>query len=393
MAHKSHWIAKTFFGLEDVVAEELEEFGATDIEPIKRAVAFSAEPKTLYKILMGIRSAHFVLKELYQFQASNPEELYQGIMSRNWDKHLDVDGTFKVESVCSGDLFTHSKFVALKTKDAIADYFRDRFDKRPSVDFDNPQLIVHVHINQDKVRVLLNTCNEPLFKRSYRQETGKAPINECLAAGILLKAGWKKYDTLWDPMCGAGTFGIEAAMIKRNIAPNLDRRFFGIEHWPDFVKDDFVAAKRELRNQIDGAVNFKINASDIDRRVLDAARRNAENAGVEHDIKYYRSDIRNPLITDDENGLVVVNPPYDHRLNPQNILDLYQAMGDSFKKNFTGKKVYVISSNREAMKNIALRPSKKHTVFNGGLECMLYKYEIFSGDLKSHKSKQNRDKS
>lgn len=382
------WIAKTFFGLEEVAAQELESLGATEVQALNRAVKFSATLDQAYSIIPAVRTSHLILRECTEFQAQNPEQLYQNIKKMPWEEYLDKNGTFKVEAVCSGELFTHSKFVSLKIKDAVADYFRESTGVRPSVEFEKPDLIIHAHIHNDTVRILFNACDVPLFKRGYRIRTGPAPINECLAAGILMLADWQKYNELWDPMCGSGTFSIEAVLIKKNIAPNAHRNWFGFMGWKDFNLKAFQEAIKTLKSK-ESDSDVIINAADNDQRMIHTARENAQAAGVDKNIKFYKSDMRTPLFKNNNKALVVLNPPYDQRMHASAINSLYAAIGDSLKQNFTNKEAFIISSNKDAMKHLGLKPSKKRVVFNGGLESQLYKYEIFSGDYKSFKTQKN----
>ena len=387
------WIAKTFFGLEEVVAQELRDLNAEEILVLKRAVKFQASIEDIYRIIPSLRCSHFVLLELFEFEAEHPELLYEGIKEYDWTQWLSPKGFFKVEAVVSGEIFTHSKFASLKVKDAIADFFRDKFGERPSVSFDRPELSVHVHINENKIRVLLNACDQRLFKRGYREETGKAPLNECLAAGMLYLADWQNNSELWDPMCGSGTIAIEAALMKADVAPNAHREWFGFMGWPRFKKDVYKETIDSLKKPLPKMDEVKIYSSDMDSEMIHIARKNAQNAGVDKFIKFFKSDIRNPLMSSNDKGIVVCNPPYDERLDNYVVGQLYKSIGDSLKKNFTNKKVFLISSNRDALKKIGLKPSSKKVLFNGGLECHLNSYEIFSGDYRSHKTKLAEKKS
>lgn len=384
-----YYIAKTLFGVEPQLTAELEALGAEEVTPLNRAVKFRASLWDIYHIAPSLRTAQAIVKELYEFEANNEQAFYKGIQDFNWSDLLHKQGNFRVDSVVSGEIFTHSKYIAQKTKDAIADQFVAKFKERPSVRFEDPNLIVHVHITGNKVRVGLNATGEPLFKRGYRAGTGAAPLNECLAAALLLKAGWKDADALYDPMCGSGTFSIEAALIKRNQAPNKHRDWFAFMGWKDFNREDYTRALENLTG-MEVENTSTIVASDIDFTVLTKAKGNARRAQVYKDISFAESNMATPpKRAVKEGGIVMLNPPYDIRMGNEDIELLYEEIGNSLKNNFKGCQSYIISSNVDALKHLALKPSHKEDVYNGGVLCKFQKFDLFDGTYKQYKTENS----
>ncbi len=386
---QEYYVAKTFFGLEPQLTEELEALGAEEITPLNRAVKFKATLWDLYHIAPSLRTAHAIVKELYEFEANNEHQLYKGIQDYDWSKLLHSRGNFRVDAVVSGEVFTHSKYAAQKSKDAVADQFMERFKERPNVKFQDPNLILHVLISGTKVRVGLNATGEPLFKRGYRAGTGAAPLNECLAAALLMKAGWKNEDTLYDPMCGSGTFSIEAAMIKRNQAPNKRRDWFAFMGWKDFNRPDYMKAIENLEG-MEVSNSSTIIASDNDFNVLGKAKGNARRAQVYKDIQFEEKDMLHSSKTPvNKPGIVMLNPPYDVRMGNEDVETLYKEIGDSLKTNYQGCQSFIISSNEEALKHLELKPSSKEMVYNGGISCKFQKFELFSGSYKEFKQENS----
>jgi putative N6-adenine-specific DNA methylase len=369
-------IATTIFGLEEILAAELREVGATDIEILSRAVRYKGDNATLYKSNLLLRTAVKVLKPISTFYAANEQQLYDKVKKINWDDYFSYNKTFAIDGSTHSDVFTHSKFIALKSKDAIADQFREKYSIRPSVDTENPDLRLNVHIADKTVVVSLDSSGSSLGKRNYRLEQTEAPISEVLAAGIILLAGWDRRSDFIDPMCGSGTFPIEAALLANNI-PSGRNRSFGFEKWGDFDLNLWNEVKAEANSKIINS-NVKILAQDIDSKALDIAFANAKRAGVSQLITFDNIDFFHTSHSAGH-GLIVMNPPYGERLQMNEITNFYQDIGSRLKHFYQGCDAWIISANYGALKNFGLRTSKKIKLFNGPLECRLQKYELYMG--------------
>ena len=379
-------IATTLFGLEEVLANELSDLGATDIQLLNRAVKFEGDQALLYKCNLHLRTALKVLKPFAKFMVHTDNDLYKKIKKIDWDQHLSVSGTLAIEATVSGEQFTHSQFVALRCKDAIVDKFRDKYDERPSVDLDNPDLRLNVHITDLNCSLSLDSSSTSLGKRGYRQAQSLAPMSEVLAAGIIALSGWDKKRDFYDPMCGSGTYSIEAALMAANIAPGRSRSF-GFERWKDFDANLWSSLKKEAKEQ-EVSPSCKIFGSDLESRAVEISKSNAANAGVDHLIEFKQMDF---LKSDSHfnNGFVFLNPPYGERLKEEEeIIPFYKEIGTQLKHHYEGCEAWIISSNIEALKFIGLRPSRKIRLFNGPLDCKLHKYELFKGK-KGYQAKKN----
>ncbi len=372
-------IAKTFQGLEDVLAEELRQMGAKDVTEGRRMVSFTGNKEWIYKANLQCRTALRILKPIHEFYASNADEVYETTKKINWDNFLDLDKTFAVDAVVFSDDFRHSKFVAYKVKDAIADYFNEKYEKRPSVRVVNPDVAINIHIAHHQCTISLDSSGESLHKRGYRVAQTEAPLNEVLAAGMILKTGWKGESNFIDPMCGSGTLLIEAAMIALNIPPGIYRKEFSFEKWPDFDKDLFDKLYNDESNE--KAFNYQIYGSDISPQAIQIAEKNVKSAGLS---KYIKLEVKPVQKYEEvpEKGILVTNPPYGERLVTKNLLELYQALGERLKHIFKGYDAWVISSNEECFDKVGLKPSAKFRLKNGDLDCEYRKYEIFDGKHK-----------
>jgi len=374
---KFELIATTVFGLEEIVASELMELGATDIELLKRAVKFKGDQALLYKSNLHLRTALKVLKPFAQFMVHTDNDLYKKIKKINWEQYLSVEGTLAIEATVNGEYFTHSQFVALRCKDAIVDQFRDKYNSRPSVDLENPDLRLNIHISDRICSVSLDSSNTSLGKRGYRQAQSLAPMSEVLAAGIIALSGWDKKNDFYDPMCGSGTFSIEAALMASNIAPGRSRSF-GFERWKDFDADLWSSIKKNAESKII-TPSCKIFGSDIELGTVDISKNNAAIAKVDHLIEFKQMDFLKSE-THFNDGMVFLNPPYGERLKEkEDIIPFYQEIGTQLKHHYEGCEAWIISSNIQALKFIGLRPSRKIRLYNGPLDCKLHKYELFRG--------------
>lgn len=378
-------IAKTMFGLEEILADELRQCGAKDIEPLTRAVAFTGDMRVLYRANYTCRTALAILKPFAEFEANDEQELYDNVAKIKWEKIIDVDGTFMIDSTTSGEIFTHSYYAALKTKDAIVDRLRRLFNHRPNIDTENADFKINLHIADTHVTLLLNSSGESLHKRGYRQGVGLAPLNEVLAAGMIKLAGWKCDCNFYDPMCGSGTLLIEAAMLANNIPAQYYRREnFAFKRWRDFNIGEWKSVKEQEDRKI-GAGDFEceIWGNDIDLDVLQQAEQNLQYAKLHKDVMLYHGSFENQEPPEGKT-LIVTNPPYGERIKVEDLNALYTKLGDTFK-NLYGERceVWLITSDFEAMKHIGLHPSKKIQLFNGALDCRLLKFELYSGSKKT----------
>jgi putative N6-adenine-specific DNA methylase len=377
------FVAKTLYGLEKVLAEELISLGAADVQAVNRAVLFKGDKNLLYRVNYCVRTALSVLMPVADFRIRSKDDLYGGGLKVEWDRFMDADDTFSIVPVINSPHFGHTGYAGLILKDAIADNFRKKTGKRPSVDSSDPRILINLHISNDLVTISIDSSVVPLFKRGYRQEQAAAPLNEVLAAGILLLSGWKASVAMIDPMCGSGTIPIEAGLIACKIPPGKFRNFFGFQRWKDFDEELFEKIKYESDSQI-GPSPVKISGSDISEQAIQQAKANVARAGLSDVVSIEVSDFKN-LKTIDNQGFVFLNPPYGQRLQPDEIDVLYSMIGTTLKHNFPGTTAWLITSSKESLKNVGLKPKEKYTLFNGALECTLLKYDMYQGTKKKEK--------
>ena len=381
-------IAKTFKGLEEVLAGELTSLGANDIKIGRRAVSFSGDKSLLYRANLWLRTASRVLVPIATFRANDADAVYEEVKKIDWEQYMDLATTFSIDATVYSETFKHSRYVTYKVKDAIADRFNEKYGKRPSVRITDPDLYINVHIAEQQVTVSLDSSGDSLHKRGWRVANTEAPINEALAAGLLLLAGWKGQSDLYDPMCGSGTILIEAALIALNIPPGIFRKHFAFENWKDFNKDLFEAVSEDDSDEQE--FRHHIYGSDAGFYAVQAALKNIRSAGVQKyvDVRQIRmEEIKHEQGTKD--SLVLINPPYGERLGQdKNIMDLYANIGKALKFQFTGATAWIISGNEDALKCIGLKPSEKIHLLNGEIECMFNKYELFQGEHREWKAQQ-----
>ncbi len=370
-------IAKTMAELEDVLAEELIALGANDVEIGTRMVSFTGNKALMYKANVHCRTALRILKPIYNFKAENADEVYNALKELNWEDYLTLDKTFSIDSVVFSHIFHHSKFVAYKVKDAIADWFTERYGKRPSVSVTNPDLVFNIHISHNKCTLSLDSSGESLHKRGYRIAQGDAPLSEVLAAGMILKSGWRGETSFIDPMCGSGTLLIEAAMIALGIPPGIHRESFGFEKWNDFDADLFSDIYNDESTSRE--FEYKIYGSDISPKMIAIAEKNIKNAGLKKYIDLSVKSLQQYTEAPEPNGILMTNPPYGERLKVEDLEELYDMIGERLKHVFMGYNAYVLSYHKESFDKIGLRPSKRYFLYNGALECEMREYEIFAG--------------
>ena len=379
-------LAKTFKGLEEVLAGELIELGANNVQIERRAVSFTGDQRMLYSANFCLRTASRILVPIATFKAKKTDDIYEQVKQIDWAQYMTPRMSFAIDSTVYSDWFRHSQFVTYRVKDALVDWWMEHGGVRPNVQITNPDLYLNVHIGGDVVTISLDSSGESLHKRGYRAANTQAPINEVLAAGMLLLAGWKGQSDFYDPMCGSGTLLIEAALIARNIAPGIYRKGFAFEKWANFDADLFEEVSSDDSREREFA--HKIYGSDAGFYAMQTAIKNVESAGLQRDIVVKQIRIEELRLTDkDTDGaLVMMNPPYGERLSKdKNVLQLYQAMGTALKHQFSGATAWIISSNEEALKCVGLRPAKRIHLLNGDLDCLFNQYVLFSGDRKTWK--------
>ena len=372
-------IAKTYHGLEDVLAKELLQLGAQDIKTLRRAVKFKGDIGFMYKANLSLRTAVRIIKPIKTFKVSNETEFYDSIRAIDWNQYMTIDDKFAVDAFVNSTYFNHSLYIALKTKDAIVDQFRDNCGMRPDVDLDHPNLRINIHINEDLCTVSLDSSGKSLHKRGYRLETNEAPISEALAAGLILVSGWDKKSHFVDGMCGSGTFLVEAAMIAANIPANINRAHFAFEDWPDFDQNLWELIKESQLKKLKDCFG-KIIGYDIDPQTLASAKINIQNAGLEDYIELKCENFFDTVKPEGPTHLVF-NPPYGVRLQAD-IPQMYQSIGDTLKKNYSGAEAWFLTSHMEGLKHVGLRASRKIEIFQAKLECRFVKYEMYMGTKK-----------
>lgn len=384
MEENFEMLAKSLYGFEPILARELRNLGAQNVKEGVRNVKFSGDLGFMYKANLALRTAIRILVPIHTFTLRNQDDLYKNLSKISWDEYLDENSTLAIHSSVHSQIFSHSHYVSLKSKDAIVDYFRNKYHKRPNIDLKHPDVQFDIHIDNQVCTVSLDSSGESLHKRGYRSDTNIAPINEVLAAGLVLLTGYDGTQHFIDPMCGSGTILIEAAMIANNIPANINRPEFAFEKWKNYNEELFQTIHdsllKKVRNSTKGIMGFDKAPSAIRK-----AQANVENASLEEFIKIERKNFfeeENPF---EGNLIVVFNPPYGERLNI-NVPEFYGKIGDTLKQNYTDTNAWLITSDFEqGLKSVGLRTSRKIKLFNGSLECRFVKYEMYSGSRKRSK--------
>lgn len=371
---------KTFFGLEEILAEEVKKLGGRNVEIKNRAVNCEGDLGFLYKINYSCRTALKILVPIKSFKAFDADRFYDRLFDVQWDEYMSIDQSFAIDATINSERFSHSQFMTLKMKDAIVDFFKMKYRDRPSVDSKNPDIKFHLHIDRELVSISLDSSGDPLFKRGYRQVQTEAPINEVLASGLLQIAGWDGKGNFLDPMCGSGTLLVEAAMIAMDLPAQIFRKKFAFQNWKNYDVELFTTIKEFRINRVKEFTG-KIVGYDIDLKALDAARTNVEFTELEEVIEIKKQnffDSKKELFP----LLVVFNPPYNERISIE-VEDFYKKIGDTFKQSYPNTLAWLITSDLEATKKIGLRPSRRVKLFNGKLETRFLQYEMYEGTKKA----------
>lgn len=376
---KYQYIAKTFSGLEPILEQELIQLGGENVKIITRGCSFEGDKKLMYRANYECRTALRVLLTLKTFPVASERDLYQNIKAMPWEDYMDSMGSLAVDAVTFHKVMQHSLYVAQLSKDAIVDRFRDREGRRPSVDLVSPDVRIHVHLAPEACTVALDSSGDPLFKRGYRLGTVDAPINEVLAAGLLALTGWNGEKPLFDPMCGSGTFLIEAVMKATKTPSGKFRSRFDFMKWFDFDDSLWKEVQKEAESK-EVPLTCPIFGADCSRGAVSMTKRNLQHVGFSEQITVLPKDFFRT--TEPFGGMIITNPPYDERMKLDDTALFYRQMGNIFKNYCTGSEAWLITGNEEAMKSVGLRPSKKIKVFNGKLECRFLKYEMYAGSKK-----------
>lgn len=379
-------VAKTMFGFEEILAKELRNLGAGNVVEGVRMVSFEGDTGFMYKANLCLRTAIKILKPIHSFYVKDESDLYKKIYAMDWSRYLNPEITFAIDATVNSENFTHSLYVSQKTKDAIVDKFRNTVGKRPNVDVKFPDLRINIHIQMNRCNVSLDTSGRSLHQRGYRTATNIAPINEVLAAGLLLLSGWDGQSHFLDPMCGSGTFLTEAAMIACNIPANINREEFAFEKWHDFDRELYDKIVESSLNKT-REFHYKIIGYDKAPSAVQKAKDNVANANLSEYITVERKNFFESEKFSENHLHIVFNPPYGERLNIE-MEEFYGKIGDTLKQNYPGTDAWFITSNLEALKFVGLRPSRKIKVFNSHLESRFVKYIMYEGSKKAKYNKQ-----
>ncbi len=383
MAKPEKYHAKTLKGLEPLLERELQALGAESTEVVNRGVTFYGGRSLMYKVNLGSRLALRLLVPVMQFEAADSDTLYRRVKNFDWSAYLDNKMTFSVDPVVHSPHFTNSQFVALRVKDAIADRFRERTHLRPSVNREQPDLLINVHISGRMVNVSLDSSGGSLHKRGYREGNFEAPLNEVLAAGMIMSTGWQGETPFLDPMCGSGTLAIEAALIAANIPPGIFRKQYGFENWKDFDRELMEHMAHSLSAEKD--VHVPIIARDVNPKAVELTRQQVKKLELSRIVSVEEKDF---AASDGMEGITIVtNPPYGERMKPEDIELLYSMIGDTLKHRFPGSDAWILSSSGKALKRVGLKPDSKQKLLNGSLECSFVNYKTFKGNWKDYKTR------
>lgn len=383
MEQEFELIAKTFMGLETVLAKELTQLGANNVRAGRRMVSFMGNKEMMYRANFQLHTAIRILKPIAHFKARSADDMYEEVKKIDWSQYIEKGKTFSVDSVVYSEEFRNSRFVTYKVKDAIVDQFREKTGERPNISVSNPDIRLNIHVAEDDATLSLDSSGESLHRRGYRQESVEAPLNEVLAAGMILMTGWNGETDFIDPMCGSGTLLVEAALIARNISPGVFRKEFAFEKWTDFDQDLFDSIYNDDSQEKD--FQHHIYGYDIDMKAVNTARLNVKAAGLTKYVTVEQQDFKD-FTKPAEKAIMITNPPYGERISTPNLLGTYKMIGERLKHDFSGNDAWVLSFREECFDQIGLKPSIKIPVFNGSLECEFRKYAMFDGKMREFRS-------
>lgn len=383
MEQEFELIAKTFMGLEPVLAKELTQLGANNVQIGRRMVSFTGNKEMMYRANFQLHTAIRILKPVKHFKARSAEDVYEEVKKLDWSQYIEKGKTFSVDSVVYSEEFRNSRFVTYKVKDAIVDQFREHTGDRPNISVSNPDIRLHIHIADEDATLCLDSSGESLHRRGYRQESVEAPLNEVLAAGMILMTGWQGETDFIDPMCGSGTILIEAALIAHNMSPGIFRKGYAFEKWPDFDQELFDSIYNDDSQERE--FTHHIYGYDVDMKAVNTARINVRAAGLTQDISVEQQDIKD-FTQPREKSIMVMNPPYGERISTPNLLNTYKVIGERLKHQFMGNEAWILSYREECFEAIGLKPSIKIPVYNGSLECEFRRYQMFDGKMRDFRS-------
>jgi putative N6-adenine-specific DNA methylase len=364
-------------GLEPVLAGELRDLGAADVEPGRGGVHFRGDRALLYRANLWLRTAVRVLWPVLEAHIESPEELYDAVRGVDWSQYLTPEHTLAVDCNVRDSHLTHSRYAALKTKDAICDQFVERLGRRPSVDVDEPMVGLNLHVYRDEAVLSLESSGESLHKRGYRPIQTKAPLNEALAAGLVLLSGWRPETAFADPLCGSGTLPIEAAWIALRRPPGLTRRRFGFQGWMDFDVALWAALRDEARRGVGKRLAAPVVGSDVRGDAVAFSVSNARAAGIGHLVRFEVKDVRDFRPPDGPPGTILCNPPYGERIGEEKELKgLYRDLGQVLRERCGGWTACVFTGNPRLAAAIGLEPAEQVPLFNGKIPCRLLKYSL-----------------
>jgi putative N6-adenine-specific DNA methylase len=382
MENREKFHAKTLKGLEPLLADELKTLGAQSTEIVNRGVTFYGGRALLYRVNLASRLSLRVLLPVLYFEASDTDALYRRVKRYDWSLHMDNKMSFAIDPVVHSPHFNNSLYVAQKVKDAIVDRFRDLTHLRPSVNREKPDLLINVHISGRRITLSLDSSGGSLHKRGYRIGHFEAPLNEVLAAGMIMTTGWNGERALLDPMCGSGTLAIEAAMIAAGIPPGIFKEQYGFENWKDFDRELMEHVVQKLPKEKE--VKVPIVARDVDPAAVELTRRQVKQLDLSHLVKVEVADFADTEGSE-EGTTIIMNPPYGERLKHSDIESLYSMIGTTLKHKYPGCDAWILSSSKQALGRIGLKPSIKRMLYNGSLECSYVNYKTFKGNWKDHK--------
>ncbi len=375
---KNHYFGSCPRGLEDIFLKELLSINATDLEKVDGGILFAGDHEVLYRANISSRIATRIMCLVKKGIYEKEEDIFQSALEINWDSWFDVNKTIKVTTTAIKCPLKSVDFMTLRIKDAICDFFREKFAKRPNVDIREPDIKVHLFLERNNFAIYLDASGDPLYQRGFRKASVEAPIKENLAAGIIKLSGWEPGQAFFDPMCGSGTFLIEAALIATNQPPGL-KRDFGFMQWKNFDKLLFESLKKSYQNMIIRQKFLRIYGSDKDLRAVRVSKKNLVLAGFENNIQLACqefNEIKPPL----DEGVLVTNPPYGERIGEDEALNnAYPEWARTLKQSFAGWRAYFLTNDFNMPKLMRLAPSKKTPLFNGALDCRLFEIKMVAG--------------